>query len=107
MSLDVYLKVVRPTEVYWANVTHNLNTMAKEAGIYEALWRPDEINITQAGQLIPLLEEGLKKLMEDPEKYKKLNPENGWGSYNGLVKFVTGYLEACKENPDAMVEVSR
>ena len=35
-------------EVYSANITHNLNTMADEAGIYKHLWRPDEIKITKA-----------------------------------------------------------
>ena len=34
MSLDVTLTAVRPTEVYSANITHNL-WMAEEAGIYQ------------------------------------------------------------------------
>ena len=38
--------------VYSANITHNLTKMADEAGIYECLWRPEEIGITKAGQLI-------------------------------------------------------
>jgi hypothetical protein len=33
MSLDVYLKAVRRTTVHQSNITHNLNTMAGEAGI--------------------------------------------------------------------------
>lgn len=54
MSLDVYLtrkklvsydngkSFIEETEdVYWANITRNLNKMASEAGIYEALWRPE------------------------------------------------------------------
>lgn len=94
-------------EVYSANITHNLNTMAGEAGIYELLWRPDEIQITKAKELIDPLREGLHKLKSEPEKYKKFNPENGWGSYDVLVKFVENYLNACYEYPDADVEVSR
>ena len=39
MSLDVYL-MVDNERVYDANITHNLNSMASEAGCYEALWRP-------------------------------------------------------------------
>ena len=107
MSLDVYLTAVRPTEVYWRNITHNLGKMAAEAGIYEALWRPEEINVATAEQLVPLLEAGLETLRADPERFKKFNPENGWGDYEGLVNFVEAYLEACKENPDAEVNVSR
>ena len=107
MSLDVYLTDVRPTEVYWANITHNLNKMAMEAGIYEALWRPEEINITKASELIEPLTVGLEKLKADPEHYAKFNAPNGWGMYEHFVPFVEKYLEACKENPDAEVNVSR
>ena len=82
-------------EVFSANITHNLNTMAGEAGIYEYLWRPDEIKITKAKELIEPLRKGLHNLKSQPEKYKKFNPKNGWGSYDGLVKFVENYLNAC------------
>ena len=30
-------------EVYSANITHNLGGMAREGGIYQACWRPEEI----------------------------------------------------------------
>jgi hypothetical protein len=107
MSLDVYLTAVRPTEVYSRNITHNLNKMAMEAGIYEALWRPEEIGVTTAKQLVPLLETGLETLRSDPERFEKFNPENGWGDYENLVSFVETYLQACKENPDAEVRACR
>lgn len=107
MSLDVYLTVSRPTEVYWRNITHNLNRMAAAAGVYTHLWRPDELGIKQAGELIVPLREGLERLRSDPEKFKALNPENGWGSYEGLVNFVEEYLAACEETPDAEVRASR
>lgn len=107
MSLDVYLTAVRPTVVYWRNITHNLGKMAAEAGIYEALWRPEEIGITSAEQLIPFLEKGLNKLQVDPEYYKTFNPENGWGSYEILVDFVDSYLEACRKDPDATITAHR
>lgn len=104
---DVQEAEYETDEVYSANITHNLNTMAGEAGIYEHLWRPDEINITKAKELIEPLRQGLHNLKSEPERYKKFNPENGWGSYDGLVKFVENYLNACYEYPDADVEVSR
>lgn len=103
MSLDVYLT----QDVYSANITHNLNNMAEEAGIYEALWRPDEAGYYRAGELIEPLSEGLIKLLADPDHYRAFNPPNGWGSYEGLVKFVTEYIEACKQNRDAKIQVSR
>ncbi len=95
------------SEVYSANITHNLNKMASEAGIYNHLWGPDEINIEKAEQLIEPLQEGLTLLEGDPEKFKQFNPENGWGTYEGLVSFVHDYLKACKEYPNADVRVWR
>lgn len=93
--------------VYTANITHNLNRMAKEAGIYEYLWRPDEIGITKAKDLIEPLSKGLYALGINPERYKRLNPSNGWGTYEGLVEFVANYLHACQQYPEATVSVWR
>lgn len=107
MSLDVMLIKNMPTEIYTRNITHNLNKMADEAGIYKHLWRPDEIGITKAGELIEPLKTGLALLKSNPERFKVFNPSNGWGSYSGLVSFVTEYLEACEQHPDATIEVSR
>jgi hypothetical protein len=107
MSLDVFLTATREVEVHSDNITHNLGLMAEEAGIYEHLWRPEEIGITTAQQLIEPLSKGLALLKSDPERFRALNPENGWGSYDGLVAFVQRYLAACEIDPDAKVEVSR
>lgn len=93
--------------VYDANITHNLNKMAGEAGIYEALWRPEEIGITHAHQLIEPLRAGLALLQDDPERFRQFNPENGWGHYDGLVRFVANYLAACEQSPSATVHISR
>ena len=89
------------------NITHNLNIMAEAAGIYYALWRPEEIGITTASQLIPLLEAGLELLRSDQKRFEKYNASNGWGMYEHLVKFVREYLDACREYPDALVCASR
>jgi len=79
----------------------------EEAGIYYALWRPDEIGITKACDITPILQSGLCKLINEPEKYEALNSKNGWGLYEHFVPFVWKYLEACRKNPDANVSVSR
>lgn len=93
--------------VYHNNITHNLTEMAEEAGIYKHLWRPEEIDITKASELIVPLEEGLHKLLNDPKKYKKYNPENGWGDYKSLVSFIEDYIRACKTYPDAIIKTWR
>lgn len=94
-------------EAYSANITHNLNKMADEAGIYKHLWRPEEIGITKARELIEPLRVGLALLKSEPARFRQFNPSNGWGCYEGLVSFVENYLAACEEHQNAEVSVSR
>lgn len=113
MSLDVYLYGEDP--VFEQNITHNLIKMAAEAGIYDALWRPDERfavdGVVRGSAILPALRAGLATLVAQPERFKALNPSNGWGSYEGLVKFVREYIEAIEERfmlgEDPKVKVSR
>jgi len=114
MSLDVDLKVGRcehcgrgAETVYDANITHNLNTMARAAGLYEALWRPDEIGITKARQLVEPLTKGLAWLKEHRTEAETHNAPNGWGLYEHFVPFVEKYLAACQAHPEATVDVWR
>ena len=107
MSLDVYLKVIAPTTIYQDNITHNLNKMAKEAGIYQHLWRPEELEIVTAAQAIPRLELGLETLLSDPERFKAFDSPNGWGRYENFLTFVQGYLQACRTHPTALLRASR
>ena len=94
-------------EVFDANITHNLNTMADAAGIYQACWRPEEINATKASDIIPILEKGFKDLKARPEHYKQFDSDNGWGTYKDFLPWVESYLNACKQYPDAIIEVCR
>jgi hypothetical protein len=43
----------------------------------------------------------------DPEKYKKLEPSNGWGSYENLVDFLIELKNSCVSSPDSTVHVWR
>ena len=107
MSLDVYLVAMRATSVYDANITHNLGDMTREVGIYQHLWRPEELGIVYASELIELLTSRLALLKSDPERFRKFDAPNGWGRYEHLVRFTEEYLAACQANPDATVSVSR
>lgn len=128
MSLDVYLyeaqetieececpkcwtshKHVYKRELYSRNITHNLGKMADAAGIYYSLWRPDEMTppAKLAKDITALLEQGLAKLEAEPDKFKAFNATNGWGTYDCLVEFTRDYLRACREYPEAEINVSR
>ena len=107
MSLDVWLVAVRKVEVFSANITHNLNRMAEEAGIYECLWRPEEVSIEKAADLIEPLCSGIALMESDPDRFRKLEAKNGWGTYDQFLPWLRNYLAACRENPDAEICVSR
>jgi len=94
------------TVVYHCNITHNLVVMAGYAGLYKAMWSPEDIDAENAGQLVSALENGVKELKSKPNYYKKMNPKNGWGSYEVLLEVTQEYLEACKKYPETKIEVS-
>ena len=121
MSLDISLHqdAEYNTEVYEANITHNLGKMAgkvtcfilqkreekpKEITLYDILWHGSG----QSAKVIsPMLEVGITELKENREIYEEYNPENGWGSYEALVLFTTLLLEACKEFPETTLYCHR
>ena len=114
MSLDVDLMVMQPVSVYSENITHNLNVMASQVVVgennltlYDILWEPEEHGFTHARMIVDYLHEGWNILLSDPEHFMEFNPENGWGSYEGLCDFVYKYRNACLDNMDAELEVSR
>ena len=125
MSLDVYLyggdkteRCVCPQcgnehthagceEVYHANITHNVNKMAIEAGVYMEVWRPEECEVTHARQLIEPLRDAIRLMAAEPGRFIKHNSDNGWGMYENFLPWLQKYLAACLDYPDAAVEVSR
>lgn len=94
-------------QVYHSNITHNLNTMADACGVYDIVWRPDENGLRYAEQLIEPLETGIANLKSTPMHFKQFNPDNGWGDYDGLVKFLEDYLAACRKYPKAKIRACR
>jgi hypothetical protein len=115
MSLDVDLMITQTCSVFTQNITHNLGKMAsavmvdeeKSLSLYNILWRPDESGFVYAKEISDYLDLGWNILLSDPEEYKRYNPENGWGSYDGLCNFVYRYRNATWDNPDAELRVSR
>lgn len=122
MSLDISLhqEAEYHTEVYEANITHNLGKMAgkvvclsieeyrdindkrfaystKEITLYDILWHGSG---QSAKVIAPMLEVGLHELKENREIYEEYNPKNGWGNWEHLVLFTAGLLEACKAFPE-------
>jgi hypothetical protein len=112
MSLDVYLAIgvdtggdsPREMEVYSRNITHNVSRMWAKAGVFDALY---DGGGKTAGEIAASLAAGVAHMESNRSDYIPLNPENGWGNYEGALDFLREYAGACRDNPKAVVSVSR
>ena len=89
------------------NITHNLIEIAQKAGLYKCLWCPEENGYRTAHQIIEPLEHGIKHMACNRDEYEKLNPENGWGSYDDFLLWLTRVLASARRNPDGKLWASR
>lgn len=118
MSLDVDLRSVHRCEacgheqdsrheLFSSNITHNLKEMAREAGVFEHLWFPENIGITRARELVDPLTTAVALMSADPARFKKHDTPNGWGLYKNFLPWIERLLAACIQHPDAFVHVDR
>ena len=86
------------------NYTYNVSNMFEDAlpgndGV-------NQLNEMECSKAIPILEQGIKKMTDSPEHYKKMEPDNGWGTYDGALNVFKTLLEWCRECPLAMIVIS-
>lgn len=133
MSLDFYVNI--PEQTYYTrengstvskpmpdcyyerqhigNITHNLNKMAMHVPVsdtltlYNVLWRPDESDLKTTDDILEYVTIGVKYLIDHKEELLQYNPDNGWGSYEGLLTFSRRVGSACLFHPHCEIEVSR
>ena len=105
MSWDIDLEIDTGngyTEVVnVGNYTWNVSPMYKEALGYTL----SELDNKKANEVIDELAEGHKKMIKKPQKYKKMNPDNGWGDYEGAKEYLHDIIIACAENPECIIRV--
>ena len=97
------------------NVTHNLSRMAdnvvlsNNVTLYNVLWRGDEMSnpIKIGRDFTNYLMEALKVLSDNKEYLLQFNPENGWGDYDGLVRFTTWCLVNSIIYPNSLIMFDR
>lgn len=102
MSVDINLTAIRTVSVFELNISHCYRPIAAKAGIDQYIWRPFELGINKAGQLIEPLRIGLALLETVPAQFETFPREH----FNHFVGQVRTYLEACKANPDAEVSAT-
>jgi hypothetical protein len=85
------------------NYTYNISPM------YRLAFRNNEglntINKIQASNAYPILTSAISNMIAFPEDYKKLNPGNGWGNYEGALDFLQRIQLACEVHPFCTVSI--
>lgn len=69
------------------NCTYNLSEMLYDKNVFgqKGIWKLDKKK-SKSG--IKILTKAINGLQKNPSKFRKLNPSNGWGDYDGLVKLL-------------------
>jgi hypothetical protein len=80
--------------------------MAVEAGIYHALWRPNEHGYTYARDISPIIQNGILKMQKNPENFRRFDAKNGWGTYDQFMPWLIKLYSKLLQYPDAKIRVS-
>lgn len=105
MSLDIWLRCSHNLIVDGNhNYTHNVREMWIKAGCYDALYSSDG---KKASETLPILNQAILHMSANADEYRKLNPANGWGSYEGALTFLKEWRDFCEQHLDLLIVVSK
>lgn len=119
-------------ELHHWDVTYNLNPMLWEAGwrwpsgksrstlavvttarfgdrtapldsTEMTVWSSDIMQGLRAGDIGEKVLAVITNLKADPDRYRSMNPPNGWGDYDGLVREFESFLQAIEAHPNARI----
>ena len=108
MSLDIYVREPdcehcghkgASTNI---NITYNLGRMWRAAGFDDAACDEGE-----AGEIVHMIELAIANLRADPERFRAMNPANGWGTYEGLIDALDLLRAACTAHPNGRLSTWR
>ena len=109
MSYDVGLYMftgIEETEISGtgSNYTYNVYAMlqlafADERGI-------NSMEAEPASACIPYLRQAIRHMEDNKEKCLTYNPPNGWGSYDGCLKWLRNILSHCEQHPLATLRIT-
>ena len=114
MSYDITFRVQEKETNEWvdllfdvANTTWNVTEMiCKSTGLE---WNNEEDN-GYVKDIIPKIEKGRRELIEYPEKYRKYESPNGWGTIDGTIGFFSDIIKSyeilCNDSPK-LAEVAK
>lgn len=89
-----------PSSFEW-DPTYNLAPMWAEAGL-----RMRDLNGKTAAEAALVVRAALILLAADPERFRALDPPNGWGSYDTMLPHMRDFLAALERDAHAKVAVT-
>ncbi|MFE4857323.1 hypothetical protein [Streptomyces sp. NPDC056670] len=110
MSYDISLRVTvdvggpEPAEFCPAdigNYTSNVSPLWSEA----LGRRLADLKDANAGDSLPALKRAVAAMEADPDKYRPMNPKNGWGDYEGALQYLRELRNACTAYPNATIHI--
>lgn len=81
----------------YINYTWNCGDMFREALQVNDIY--DDLSGKTGKKMQPILKKGIEEMQKKPTKYKKMNPKNGWGNYDGALQVLKELYQACLKNP--------
>lgn len=108
MSYDLYLQIdTGSTEP--ATIRDIGNYTANVSGMWaEALGYPlADLHGRTAADAITDLRLAVARMAGEPDKFRAMEPPNGWGNYKGARDYLTDLLEGCVAHPKTTIYVSR
>lgn len=107
MSYDVWLEAdlggKEPVSLRTldANYTWNISPMITAAVGHT----PSDWDGVLAAQVAEITSTILSAFNADPAKFRALNPDNGWGDFEGARAFIQKINDACRDAPAAIMRV--
>jgi hypothetical protein len=84
------------------NCTSNVSPMWRKA--LAAAGEPIRLSDTEgrnAADALPLLRAAAQHMRDNPDEYLPMNPDNGWGDYDGALKYLANVADECERHPRA------
>ena len=102
----------------YLRITHNLNNVVSELGLllglpyYEVIWIPNELFGLKNGKVpvslvLGVLPNLIKDLLEFEYCLTDYLPSNGYGTFEGLIRFLCNYLKECYTHQEAYIYCCR
>lgn len=73
-------------------------TSLKEGGIRD-------LNGMRCCVAAPILDVAITRMVLEPDKYRAMNPKNGWGNFEGALETLKTLRAWCEQEPDGQIEV--